>query len=51
MDDYARHGGFKEQSAGCSALTIFDPVRRSISVYNDIEEGAEVLTFKRHRGA
>lgn len=51
MDDYARRGGFKEQREGCSALTIFDPDKRSISVYMDVEEGAEVLTYKRQRKA
>lgn len=50
MDDYARRHGFKEQSQGCSALTIFDPAKQSISVFTDIEEGAEYLTYKRAKG-
>jgi hypothetical protein len=51
MDDYARRHGFKEQSVGCSGLTIFDPINHSIAVYMDIEEGAEFLTWKRKRDA
>ncbi len=51
LDEYARRHGFKEQSAGCSALTIFDPINHSIAIYMDIEEGAEYLTWKRNRAA
>lgn len=49
FDEYARHGGFKEQKTGCGALTIFDPERRSISNFFDIDEGVEFLKLKRAR--
>jgi hypothetical protein len=49
FDDHARRLGFKEQSMGCSALVIFDPIKRAISRHVDVEEGAEYLTYLRGR--
>lgn len=47
MDDHARHGGFKEQSEGCSGVTVFDPEKRSVSAFLNVEEGVEFLKMKR----
>jgi len=47
MDDHARHLGLKEQSSGCSAITVFDPQSRSITAFLDPEEGARFLKMKR----
>lgn len=49
FDDHARRLGFKEQSMGCSALVIFDPIKRAISRHVDVEQGADYLTFLRGR--
>jgi hypothetical protein len=50
MDDHARRAGFKEQSTGCSCVSVFDPALKSVSVFLDPEEGAAFLTYKRQRG-
>ena len=47
MDDFARRLGLKEQSDGCSGISIFDPDNQSITTFLDIEEGAKFLTMKR----
>lgn len=49
QDDYARRHGFKEQQTGCSAVTIFDPEKQSVTVHMDVEDGAEFLTWKRKK--
>lgn len=49
MDEFAMHHGYKEQATGCAAVTIFDPIKRTVSIKMDPEEGADFLTFKRKR--
>jgi hypothetical protein len=49
LDDYARRLGITEQTTGCSAVTVFDPETRKITVFSDVEEGAAYLAFKRAR--
>lgn len=44
LDDYARRLGIIEQEGGCSMLTVFDPNRKSITTFSDVERGAEFLT-------
>ncbi len=46
-DEYARHLGIAEQQVGCSILTVFDPQSRSISAYDDIEQGVRYLSWLR----
>lgn len=47
LDEYARRGGFPEQQGGCGILTIFDPIRRTLHAFEDVEEGAAYLTWLR----
>lgn len=43
FDDHTRHLGFKEQTQGCAAITVFDPRDRSIETFLDLKKGAEFL--------
>lgn len=47
MDSYARHLGLAEQASGCAAVTVFDPSRKSVTVFSDAEVGADFLTYLR----
>ncbi len=47
LDDYARRMGIIEQEGGCSLMTVFDPGKRSITTFSDVERGAEFLTMVR----
>jgi hypothetical protein len=49
MDDYARHNGCKEQSEGCSGVSVFDPANRSVTCFLNAEEGAVFLSMKRDK--
>jgi hypothetical protein len=48
-DKYARDHGFKQQQDGCSILTVFDPGSKTITPFEDVEVGADFLTFLRKR--
>lgn len=43
FDDHTRHLGFKEQSQGCAAVTIFDPRDKSIQTFLDLPKGVAFL--------
>jgi len=50
LDDHTRHLGIQEQQDGCSILTIFDPSNPgSVLAFDDIEQGAEYLTWLRSK--
>lgn len=49
MDEYARRLGILEQQNGCSILTIFDPKTSRITAFEDVEAGADYLTWMRAR--
>jgi len=53
FDSYARSKGFHEQQHGDTVTTVHDPTHRHpaerVQVYLDVEEAAEVLTWKRNR--
>ena len=47
MDEYARRGMFPEQNSGCSIMVVFDPAKKSITPFEDLEEGASYLATLR----
>ena len=50
MDTYALHNNFAEHQRGASVLAIIDPskdARRTVMCFEDVEEGAEYLAWKR----
>lgn len=49
MDDYARRLGIQEQTTGCAGVSVFDPAKRTISVFTDAEVGADFLKFLRSK--
>ncbi|BAQ18280.1 hypothetical protein [Methyloceanibacter caenitepidi] len=51
MDDHARRLSLKEQRTGCGGVTVFEPERRTITTFLDVEEGADFLTMKRGKRA
>ena len=50
MDDYARHLGIAEQETGCAVMTLFEPSKKRITAFHDIEAGADYLTWLRREG-
>ena len=51
-DDYALKGQFAEQRAGQSVVTVIAPrngAAPAISVFEDVQEGADFLTYKRRK--
>lgn len=52
LDRYAKERAFRDQNISPAALTIIDtsrPANGVITVYHDIEEGADILKFKRRK--
>jgi hypothetical protein len=52
-DDYALKGQFTEQRDGRSVVTIITPrngMRPKARAFDDVEEGADFLTFLRRKG-
>jgi hypothetical protein len=54
-DRYAREKGFRDQHVSPAVLTVINPGARSpagfVTVFHDVEEGVDYLTFKRKRWA
>lgn len=51
LDEYAKRGGFPQQEGGCGAITIHDPITQTVTVHFDVDEGADLLKFKRRKAA
>jgi len=52
LDDYARRGGFRQDSFGATILFVIDPKagpNTKVKPFSDLGEGAEFLTWKRAR--
>lgn len=52
QDDYALTHGFAESQLGCSILAVIDPskeARHRVHCFEDVEEGAEFLEWKRSK--
>lgn len=49
LDDYARKLGKHEQQRGQSVLSVFNGERRTIETFEDVEAGADYLTWLRYK--
>ena len=47
IDDHSERHGFKQSHKGSSVMVVLDPFARKSTLFSDLEEGCDYLTWRR----